>query len=275
MTWRRCVGENDLVQLLAVPAQRAAAIRELVGGLGATELRWRVLPRQAMQALIDGLRDPHSQVRWRSVQLIDHLPDDRALDALVPLLEDAVPRVRRNATHTHWMRRLQADVERPARCVGHREARGDVGQRPRTRRSARRRASVPGLCHQSADSHRPVRRSGATPGSLAGMPPSREWGRMAHACQLSAVDNGAMATKTRRRQGRGRGNGRHRRRGSHRSSLRPSSDVFDQNDDRAPNRTSLRRPDATPATPSGPSYSGRTGSIGEVAVRSAHSLSVA
>jgi HEAT repeat protein len=91
--------ENDLVRLLAVPAQRVTAIRELVGGVGATELRRAQPSREAMQALIDGLRDPSPQVRWWCIQLIDHLPDDRALDALVPVLDDPVPRVRRNAAH--------------------------------------------------------------------------------------------------------------------------------------------------------------------------------
>jgi len=91
--------EDDLVQLLGVPAQRVNAIRELVGGVGATELRQASPLRQAMQALIDGLHDQSPQVRWWCVQLIDHLPDDRALDALVPVLDDPVPRVRRNAAH--------------------------------------------------------------------------------------------------------------------------------------------------------------------------------
>ena len=91
--------ENDLVQLLGVPTQRLAAIRELVGGVGARELRQASPSRRAMQALIDGLRDDSPQVRWWCVQLIDHLPDDRALDALVPVLDDPVPRVRRNAAH--------------------------------------------------------------------------------------------------------------------------------------------------------------------------------
>lgn len=94
-----CVRENDLVQLLAMPAQRVAAMRELVGGVGATELRRASPSRQAMHALIDGLQDENAQVRWWCVQLIDHLPDDRALEALVPILDDPVPRVRRNAAH--------------------------------------------------------------------------------------------------------------------------------------------------------------------------------
>ena len=64
------------MQLLGIPTQRVAAIRELVGGVGATELRQASPSRHATQALIDGLRDQSPQVRWWCVQLIDHLPDD-------------------------------------------------------------------------------------------------------------------------------------------------------------------------------------------------------
>ena len=106
------------MQLLGVPTQRVTAIRELVGCVGATELRRASPSRQTMQALIDGLRDQSPQVRWWCVQLIDHLPDDRALDALVPVLDDPVPRVRRNAAHAlgcvackpTWDGRLAAPV---------------------------------------------------------------------------------------------------------------------------------------------------------------------
>ena len=91
--------EDDLVKLLALPTERADAMRQLVGGVTATELRQARPSRRAMQAIIDGLRDPDPQVRWWCVQLIDHLPDEQALDALVPLLDDQVPRVRRNAAH--------------------------------------------------------------------------------------------------------------------------------------------------------------------------------
>ena len=93
------MNESALVALFADPDRRLAAIRSLVGGLTATELR-RVSPTEAaIQALIDGLSDPNPQIRWWCVQLLDHLPDDRAIEALVPVLDDAVPRVRRNAAH--------------------------------------------------------------------------------------------------------------------------------------------------------------------------------
>jgi HEAT repeat protein len=38
-------------------------------------------------------------VRWWCAQLLDHLPDPRALAAVARLLDDQVPRVRRNAAH--------------------------------------------------------------------------------------------------------------------------------------------------------------------------------
>ena len=38
-------------------------------------------------------------VRWWCVQLLDHLPDQRGIDLIVPLLDDPCPGVRRNAVH--------------------------------------------------------------------------------------------------------------------------------------------------------------------------------
>ena len=53
-------------------------------------------------------RSPHSskacrtrtrRVRWWCIQLLDHVADERAIAAISPLLDDPVPRVRRNAAH--------------------------------------------------------------------------------------------------------------------------------------------------------------------------------
>jgi HEAT repeat protein len=38
-------------------------------------------------------------VRWWCISLLDHVPDVRAVAAIEPLLDDPVPRVRRNAAH--------------------------------------------------------------------------------------------------------------------------------------------------------------------------------
>jgi HEAT repeat protein len=93
------VNESALVALFADPDRRFGAIRSLVGGLTATELRHALPSEHAILALIEGLSDPNPRIRWWCVQLLDHLPDDRAVEALVPILDDPVPRVRRNAAH--------------------------------------------------------------------------------------------------------------------------------------------------------------------------------
>ena len=91
--------EKELVQLLGVPNRRLEAMRALVGGVTATELRSVRITSAEFDALVEGLGDPSAQVRWWSVQLLDHVPDGRAIDALVGALHDPVPRVRRNAAH--------------------------------------------------------------------------------------------------------------------------------------------------------------------------------
>lgn len=75
-------------------------MRALVGGVTATELR-RVstVPEPVFGALLDGLRDPNPQVRFWVIQLLDHVADPRAFDAVAGALDDPVDRVRRNAVH--------------------------------------------------------------------------------------------------------------------------------------------------------------------------------
>jgi hypothetical protein len=91
--------EQQWVEALAVPSRRLDSMRSLIGGVNARELRSVVVSDDALQALIDGLSHENSQVRWWCVQLLDHCSDGRAIDALVPMLDDPVPRVRRNAAH--------------------------------------------------------------------------------------------------------------------------------------------------------------------------------
>jgi vesicle coat complex subunit len=110
--------ERELVQRLAVKTERIDTIRALAGGVGATELRRAVLSDEAVAALCEGSADPNPQVRWWSIQLLDHVPDERALVAFAAALEDPVPRVRRNAAHAlgciackpDWDGQLPADV---------------------------------------------------------------------------------------------------------------------------------------------------------------------
>jgi HEAT repeat protein len=74
-------------------------MRDLVGGVTATELRTVVLTDAAFEALVEGLRDPNPRIRWWCIQLLDHVPDHRAITAIAGMLDDPVPRVRRNAAH--------------------------------------------------------------------------------------------------------------------------------------------------------------------------------
>jgi HEAT repeat protein len=90
---------SELVQRLASKRDRSAAIRALVGGLTATELRSVHVDDATIDALSRGLTDPNPVVRWWCVQLLDHVPEPRAIDLIVPMLDDPVARVRRNAVH--------------------------------------------------------------------------------------------------------------------------------------------------------------------------------
>jgi HEAT repeat protein len=93
------MSERDLVQMLASPERRLHAMRALAGGVTATELRAAQVTDASAQALIEGVDDPKPTVRWWCIQLLDHLPDDRALAPLARALHDPVARVRRNAAH--------------------------------------------------------------------------------------------------------------------------------------------------------------------------------
>src|SRR5215831_8480035 len=90
---------QTLVKLLAQRPGRLDTIRQLVGGVTATELRRARVDQPTLDALAEGVHDPDSRVRWWCVQLLDHLDDQRALTALIEALDDPVPRVRRNACH--------------------------------------------------------------------------------------------------------------------------------------------------------------------------------
>ena len=91
--------EQELVQILRSRDQCLAAVRELAGGLTATELRSAQVSAEAYDALVEGLRDESLRVRWWCVQILDHIPDARACEAIATALDDPVARVRRNAAH--------------------------------------------------------------------------------------------------------------------------------------------------------------------------------
>jgi hypothetical protein len=91
---------SQLVDLFADKTRRNDAVRALVGGLTATELRRVNVSEPAKQALIAGLKHPNSKVRWWCIQLMDHVADE---SYLLPLLEaahtDPTPKNRRHAIH--------------------------------------------------------------------------------------------------------------------------------------------------------------------------------
>lgn len=90
--------EQELVQLLRTD-QCLAAMKELVGGATATELRSAQISPKALDALMEGLHDENPRTRWWCVQILDHVPEPRAVAAIATLLDDPVARVRRNAAH--------------------------------------------------------------------------------------------------------------------------------------------------------------------------------
>lgn len=91
--------EQVLVEQLASKSERLGAMRRLLGAVSARELRHVKMSDAAFGALVDGLSHANSQVRFWCVQLLDHCPSPEAIASIAPLLDDPVPRVRRNAVH--------------------------------------------------------------------------------------------------------------------------------------------------------------------------------
>ena len=88
--------------LVALGEKRGDYVAHITGLLGAAnsrDLKDVKVTDEVFDALVAGLDHPDSRVRWWSVQLLDHVPDPRAIAAIAPLLRDPVPRVRRNAAH--------------------------------------------------------------------------------------------------------------------------------------------------------------------------------
>jgi hypothetical protein len=91
--------EQFLVQQFGQRGNEVEALRGLAGCVTATYLREAQLTPAAFDAVVDGLADKNPRVRWWCVQVLDHVPDPRAVEAIANLLDDPVPRVRRNAAH--------------------------------------------------------------------------------------------------------------------------------------------------------------------------------
>jgi HEAT repeat protein len=91
--------EQLLVQRFGQRGHEVEALRGLAGDVTATHLREAQLTPAAFDAVVDGLADNNPRVRWWCVQVLDHVPDPRAVEAIASLLDDPIPRVRRNAAH--------------------------------------------------------------------------------------------------------------------------------------------------------------------------------
>lgn len=80
----------------------------LINDLGSPDWPTRMAARQrleslgdsAIPAILNGCRHHSPQIRADSVSLLDHLADERCLDALRTALGDSSARVRRHAIHT-------------------------------------------------------------------------------------------------------------------------------------------------------------------------------
>ena len=70
--------------------------------------------KSAIPALIEGLQHPHARVRRGCVDTIDHGgygADTRCIEALLPLLQDPVPHIRRAVWHTLFCERCANQVK--------------------------------------------------------------------------------------------------------------------------------------------------------------------
>src|SRR4051812_41216076 len=90
---------QEWVEVLRYPDRRLDAIHALAGGVTATALRQAQLSDETFRAIAAGTAHQHPQVRWWCIQILDHVPDTRAVAAIAARLDDSVPRVRRNAAH--------------------------------------------------------------------------------------------------------------------------------------------------------------------------------
>jgi HEAT repeat protein len=110
---------RTLVQRLVHKTTMPDAMRGLIGGVTATELRSSTVSPPAFAALAEGIDDPNPRVRWWCIQALDHISSAAAIGVIVGALDDPVPRVRRNGAHAlgcaackpEWDGRLPHGVE--------------------------------------------------------------------------------------------------------------------------------------------------------------------
>jgi HEAT repeats len=91
--------EQELVQLFGVKGRELDALRELAGGVTATHLRTATLTEDGFASVTEGLSDRNPRIRWWCIQILDHVPEVRAVSAILSGLDDPVARVRRIAAH--------------------------------------------------------------------------------------------------------------------------------------------------------------------------------
>ena len=96
-----------VVDRLKIKEQRYALTSSLSAkpGTRPSEQRGEKVSEQKLEALIWGLSHDNPVVRWQCLELLDAHPDQRAVPAILGLLDDPVPRVRWHALHA-----LECDV---------------------------------------------------------------------------------------------------------------------------------------------------------------------
>ena len=91
----------DVVDRLKIKEERYVLSSSLSAkpGTRPSEQRGESVSEQKLEALIWGLSHDNPAVRWQCLELLDAHPDQRAVPAILDLLDDRVPRVRWHALH--------------------------------------------------------------------------------------------------------------------------------------------------------------------------------
>lgn len=91
----------EMVDRLKIRAERyeLGNLLSAKPGTRPSKQRGEKLSEQKLEALILGLSHDNPAVRWQCLQLLDAHPDERAVPAILDLLDDQVPRVRWHALH--------------------------------------------------------------------------------------------------------------------------------------------------------------------------------
>ena len=97
----------EMVDRLKIRAERyeLGNLLSAKPGTRPSKQRGEKLSEQKLEALILVLSHDNPAVRWQCLQLLDAHPDERAVPAILDLLDDQVPRVRWHALHA-----LECDV---------------------------------------------------------------------------------------------------------------------------------------------------------------------